>query len=105
MSRFSKLSHVIWHCQYHIVWAPKYRHRILQGKVAFEVGKCIRVYGGRLVCDRIELNIQSDHVYLLVKVLPKVLISTLISTLKGETALQVFRRFPYFKDEPYWGNH
>jgi putative transposase len=29
MSRFRKLSHTIWHCQYHIVWIPKYRFRML----------------------------------------------------------------------------
>ena len=28
MSRFKKLSHVIWFCQYHIVFVPKYRYRI-----------------------------------------------------------------------------
>lgn len=33
MSRFRKLTHSIWHCQYHIVWVPKYRHRILTGKI------------------------------------------------------------------------
>ena len=37
MSRFEKLSHVIWHCQYHIVWVPKYRYRILTGANANEV--------------------------------------------------------------------
>ena len=34
MSRFRKLSHSIWHCQYHIVWVPKYRHKILKGEIA-----------------------------------------------------------------------
>ena len=33
MSRFKKLSHTIWHCEYHIVWVPKYRYRVLQGKI------------------------------------------------------------------------
>ena len=42
-------------------------------------------------CERVELNTQPDHVYLLVKVLPKVSISTLMGTVKGKTALQVFR--------------
>ncbi len=36
MSRFRKLAHTIWHCQYHIVWVPKYRHRILTGKIGKE---------------------------------------------------------------------
>lgn len=37
MSRFEKLSHVIWHCQYHIIWVPKYRFRVLKGEIAREV--------------------------------------------------------------------
>ena len=43
--------------------------------------------------------------HLLVKVPPKVSVSTLMGTLKGKTALQVFRQFPYLKEKPYWGNH
>ena len=31
MSRFQKLSHVLWYCQYHIVFVPKYRYRVLTG--------------------------------------------------------------------------
>ena len=34
MSRFKKLSHTLWHCQYHIVWTTKYRLRILEGEVS-----------------------------------------------------------------------
>jgi hypothetical protein len=39
MSRFKRTSHVIWHCQYHIVWVPNYRFRVLQGPVGKEVYK------------------------------------------------------------------
>jgi putative transposase len=38
MSRFKRASHVIWHFQYHIVWVPKYRFRVLQGPVGTEAG-------------------------------------------------------------------
>ena len=105
MSRFSKLSHVLWHCQYHIVWVPKYRYRVLTGKVRFEVMKTVRVFAERLGCEIIELNVQADHVHLLLKVPPKVSISKLLGTVKGKTAIQVFRQFPYLKKKPYWGNH
>ena len=33
VSRFRKLSHTIWHCQYHISWVPKYRNRVSVGPV------------------------------------------------------------------------
>ena len=105
MSRFEKLSHVLWHCQYHIVWVPKYRYRVLTGEVGFEVMKTVRVFAERLGCEIVELNVQADHVHLLVKVPPKISISRLSGSVKGKTAIQVFRQFPYLKKKPYWGNH
>ena len=105
MSRFEKLSHVIWHCQYHIVWVPKYRYRILRGKVGFEISKSVRVHSESIGCSIVELNVRPDHVHLLVKIPPKVSVSELMGRVKGRTAIQVFRQFPYLKEKPYWGNH
>ncbi|SDU66181.1 IS200/IS605 family transposase [Desulfobacula phenolica] len=63
MSRFRKLSHTIWHCQYHIVFVPKYRLRILTGKVADEANRCIRAFSEQQGCEVFELNVQIDHVH------------------------------------------
>jgi len=100
MSRFGKLSHVIWHCQYHIVWVPKYRYRILTEKVGFETARSIRIHAERLGCELVELNVRPDHVHLLVKVPPKVSISKLMGIVKGRTALQIFKQFTYLKEKP-----
>jgi len=105
MSRFRKFSHVVWHCQYHIVWVPKYRYRVLKDRVGFEVSKTIRVFTERLGCEVVELNVQEDHVHLLVLVPPKISISKLVGTVKGKSAIQMFKQFPYLKNKPYWGNH
>jgi len=105
MSRFKKLSHVIWHCQYHIVWVPKYRFRVLSSEVGYEANNCIQVFSGHLGCEVVELNIQEDHIHLIIMVPPKVSISKLMGTLKGRTAIRVFSKFPYLKSKPYWGNH
>jgi putative transposase len=53
----------------------------------------------------VELNVQADHVHLLVKVPPKISISKLMGTVKGKAAIQVFHQFPYLKKKPYWGTH
>ena len=37
MSKYKRQSHVVYKCDYHIVWVPKYRLRILTG----EVGKLV----------------------------------------------------------------
>ena len=105
MSRFKRLSHVLWSCKFHIVWVPKYRYRVLTGPVALEVTKTIHVYCGRLGAQIVELNVQADHVHLLVAVPPKVSISQLMGMVKGKTAIQIFRQFPGLKSKPYWGNH
>lgn len=105
MSRFRKLSHAIWHCQYHIIWVPKYRYRVLKGVVKVEVTTCIHIFLGQNGCEVIELNVQPDHVHLVCFVPPKISISSLMGILKGRTAIRVFKQFPYLKDKPYWGNH
>ena len=105
MSRFEKLSQVLWHCQYHLVWVPKYRFRVLNGVVGTEVFNCIQVCCSQLGCSVIELKVQLYHVHLLVKVPPKCSILKLVGTVKGKSALSVFTRFPYLRQKPYWGNH
>jgi putative transposase len=87
MSRFSKLSHVIWHCQYHIVWVSKYRYNVLKGKVGFEVSNSIRVYCGRLGCEVVEMSVQPDHVHVIVKVPPKISISQFNGNDKRENSV------------------
>ena len=105
MSKFYKLSYAIWHCQYHIVWVPKYRYRILSGMVGQEVERCIRSFSDRLGAEIVELNVQEDHVHLLVMVPPKTSISEFMGTIKGRTAIRVFNKFRHLKHRPYWGNH
>ena len=100
MSRFKKLSHVLWHCEYHIVWIPKYRYKVLRGKIGEEVRKTIIIQSERLGCEIVELNIQVDHVHLLIKVPPKVSISSLMGVMKGKSAIRVFSKFPELKQRP-----
>jgi len=74
MSRFRKRSHAIWPCQYPLVWTPRYRFRTLSGPGA----------------EAVELNVQIDHVHLLVMIPPKISVSDYVGTVKGRTAIRVF---------------
>ncbi len=89
MSRFKKLSQSIWHCQYHIVWVPKYRYRVLSGNIGHEVANCIRTFCAQLKCEIIELNVQPDHVRLLAMIPPKISVSDFVGTVKGRTAIRI----------------
>ena len=105
MSRFRKLSHTIWHCQYHVIWVPKYRYRILQGEIAEEVAEAVRGFADRMGGEVLELSVQVDHVHLQVMVPPKVSISKFVGTIKGRTAIRILNRHKKLKQKPYWGNH
>ena len=105
MSRFKKLSQTIWHCQYHIVWVPKYRFRILSGEIKRDVENLIRAYSEQIKCEIVELNVQIDHVHLLVMIPPKISISTYMGRLKGKTAIRVLSKYKTLRTQKYWGNH
>jgi len=51
MSRFKKLSHVIWFCLYHIVFVPKYRYKILKGDLVKYVYQSIYAHTERAGCE------------------------------------------------------
>jgi len=105
MSNFKKLSHVIYRCTYHIVWTPKYRFRVLEGLVKELLSKDIPMLLEWKSSELIEMNIQKDHIHLIVSVPPKLSISTLMGTLKGKTAIKIFKSYPQLRTKPYWGNH
>ena len=105
MSRFRTLAHVVYHTKCHLVWTPKYRYRVLTGAVAQDVESCIRAFSARKQCEVVELNVQPDHVHMIVWLLPKVSVFELMGVVKGRTAIRVFRKFPYLRQKPYWGNH
>lgn len=105
MSKYKKQSHVVWKCDYHIVWCPKYRFRVLSGVIAELVKADILLLCEWKGCEVDSLSIQPDHIHLLVSVPPKVSISELMGTLKGKLAMKLFKSYPQLKRKPYWGNH
>ena len=52
-----------------------------------------------------ELNVQPDHIHMLVCIPPRVSISELMGVLKGKLAIKIFKSYPQLKKKPYWGNH
>ena len=105
MSRFYKLSQTLWCCQYHIVWVPKYRFRILEGQISRDVSEFIHAFSEQQGCEVVELNVQIDHVHLLVMVPPKLSISEYVGKIKGRSAIRILNKHRKLRQKPYWGNH
>ena len=97
MSRYDSASHVFYRCQYHIVWTPKYRYKILKGNLGKELYRSIYVYCNMKKSRVVELNVQIDHVHLVVRTPPSLSASELVGFIKGRTAIRLFAKFPYLR--------
>lgn len=89
--------------RYHFVWIPKYRKRVLEGKVAERIAGMIKFAAQINEWDIYELAIQRDHVHLYVGASPKWSPSEIMKTIKGGTSNKIRELFPNL-DEVYWGS-
>ncbi len=105
MGKYRKLSHVVYQCNYHIVWVPKYRYRVLTGAVKEMVEKDIHTLCEWREVEVLELSVQADHVHLVCSIPPKLSITDFIGFLKGKLAIKLFKGYPGLRKKPYWGNH
>ena len=88
------LSHTKWNCQYHIVFIPKYRRRVMYGKVKEDIREILRTLCGYKKVEIIEGAVCSDHIHLCLSIPPKLSISSLMGYLKGKSALMIFDKYP-----------
>ena len=101
MSRFEKLTHVLWHCQYHIVWVPKYRRRAIFGQVRRGIGKILRELCERKKIEILEGHALPDHVHVLMSIPPKYSVANTIGFLKGKSAIRINRDLGKVKGSLY----
>lgn len=94
MQDVDSLSHTKSRCQYHIVFAPKYRRQIIYVKYRNEIGKILRRICER--CERVEIletNECEDHIHMLIIIPPKMSVSKFMGILKGKSGLMIFDQF------------
>ena len=85
----NSLAHTKWKCQYHIVFIPKYRKKVLYGKVRDDVREVIRTLCKYKNVEIIEGAVCIDHVHLCLSIPPKISISEFMGYLKGKSALMI----------------
>ena len=92
-------------CKYHIIFCPKYRYKILSGETEVLVrNEIYKLCGYKDQVEIEEINIQEDHVHLIISIPPKYSVSEVIGYLKGKLSMQMFRKQPEMKKK-YWGRH
>lgn len=94
MSQYRKLAHTTYLCQYHVVFCPKYRKRVLEGKL----GRMARDFM-RQICEWKGVEIEEghvarDHVHLVLSIPPKFAVSGVVGLIKGRCAIRLFKHVP-----------
>lgn len=94
--KYFRQAHVIYHTQYHVVWIPRFRRKILVEGVAQYLSKqieAVRKWYPDILC--LERNIQPDHVHLLLVVPPRMSVSQAVNILKTNTSAALKKRFKF----------
>ena len=87
---------------YHLVWIPKYRKRLLKGKVAKRIEELLFECADFNRWKIEELNIQLDHVHVLIQMRPEISVSKMVQLFKGMSSKVIREEFPELK-EFLWG--
>ena len=103
MGKYWNGPHTKHRLMYHVVWIPKYRRRVLIGKIASRL-KGILFEGCELNGWRIhKLSIQENHVHILIQVKPSDSVSEVVMRLKSASSKKLREEFSEL-EEFIWGN-
>ena len=95
-------SHTTFYHRYHVVWATKYRHRVLQGTMRERLREIIGQTCSELDVQIIKGVLARDHVHMFINVPPKLALATVMQRIKGRSSRRVQMGFPDLRKR-YWG--
>jgi putative transposase len=103
MARYTKGAHTKHRLQYHLVWIPKYRKRVLQGKIAIRLKRLMyeacKMNGWWIS----EMSMQDDHIHIVVQIPPHISVADVVQIFKGGTSRVLRKEFPEM-EEFLWGD-
>jgi len=99
-TRFS--GHGVYRTEYHVVWIPKYRRRILNPGVAGYISKLFpKILLEMPGVEMLETNILRDHIHVVMIIPPKYAVSEVIGRIKGRSASILRKKFAWL-GKVYW---
>ncbi len=103
MEKYWTGAHTKHRLMYHIVWIPKYRKRILKGKIAERLKELFQQCAEVNKWEIKELNIREDHVHMLIQIRQNISVSYAVQLLKGGSSKKIREEFPEL-EEFLWGD-
>ena len=79
MTTYRSLNHTKWHCQYHVVFIPKYRRKAMYGGLRQELGEVFRRLAAHRESEVEEGHLLPDHVHMMMSIPPKYSVAQVIA--------------------------
>ena len=96
-NEIKRTAHSSYRCQYHIVFAPKYRRKEIFGKLRKDIGEILRKLCEQKGVEIIEAETCVDHIHMLVTIPPYISVAQFMGFLKGKSSLMIFDRHANLK--------
>ena len=93
----NSLAHTKWECKYHIVFAPKFRRKVIYKDIRADIGQILGSLCRRKGIEIIEAECMPDHIHMLVRIPPKYAVSDIVGYLKGKSSLMIFEKHANLK--------
>ena len=93
MSNYKTLQHSEWECKYHVIFIPKYRRKVLYGKLRQHLGEVFRRLARQKESEIEEGHLMSDHVHMMISIPPKYAVAQVVGYIKGKSAIHIARQF------------
>jgi putative transposase len=88
---------IVYSCQYHVIFCPKYRRKVLTDAVAARLNELVLAKQAEYGYTVIEMEVLPDHVHLLLDVDPRLGINVVVGKIKGCTSHELRNEFPWLK--------
>ena len=95
--KYKSSNHVVYSCQYHVIFCPKYRRKVLTDGIDERLKELIMEKQEEYGYEVLDMEVMPDHVHLLLDVDPKIGIYSVVTKIKGYTSKQLREEFPAVK--------
>jgi len=96
--------HCVYNINYHIVFCPKYRHKVIRGKVEETIKQVVKKICKNYGYTLIQMETMPDHLHIFLSAPPTVAPIEIVKTMKNITANTIFKTFPELKRRYFWGS-
>ena len=99
LKKYKSDGKIVFSCQYHVIFSPKYRRKVLVDGIDLRLKELIYEKQNEWKYEVMELEVMPDHVHILIDLNPKIGVFDTINKIKGYSSNILRTEFPILKSK------